>query len=54
MSEVNTTVQIVEPETQKTEATDRVRQGVTGHGVRYVLLFSLFGVIVAFSLLLML
>jgi hypothetical protein len=27
---------------------DRVRQGVTGHGVRYILLFSLLGAIAAF------
>jgi hypothetical protein len=32
------------PETNKT------RQGVTGHNVRYVLLFSLIGVVVAFTI----
>ena len=29
-------------------STDRVRQGVTGHNVRYVLFFSLLGLIIAF------
>jgi hypothetical protein len=32
--------------------TDRVRQGVTGHGVRYVLTFGLLGVIFVFAMLL--
>lgn len=31
---------------------DNARHGVTGHGVRYVLLFGLLGVIVAFAVLL--
>ena len=31
-------------------STDRVRQGVTGYNVRYVLLFSLLGLIIAFVL----
>ena len=32
--------------------TTRVRQGVTGHNVRYVLIFGLLGVILAFAVLL--
>jgi hypothetical protein len=31
-------------------ATNRTRQGVTGHNVRYVLIFALAGVILAFIL----
>jgi hypothetical protein len=31
-------------------ATNKARQGVTGHNVRYVLLFSLIGVVVAFTI----
>jgi hypothetical protein len=31
-------------------ATNKTRQGVTGHNVRYVLLFSLIGVVVAFTI----
>ncbi len=34
------------------ETTDQARQGVTGHGVRYVLLFGLLGVLTAFAVLL--
>ena len=30
--------------------TDRARQGVTGHGVRYVLAFGLLGIIFAFAM----
>jgi hypothetical protein len=32
---------------------DEAREGVTGHGVRYVLGFSLLGVVVAFAILLL-
>ncbi len=38
----------VEPETVVT--TDRARQGLTGHGVRYVLVFGLLGIIFAFAM----
>jgi hypothetical protein len=38
----------LEPETVVT--TDRARQGVTGHGVRYVLAFGLLGIIFAFAM----
>jgi hypothetical protein len=38
----------VEPETVL--PTDQARQGVTGHGVRYVLAFGLVGFIFAFGL----
>ncbi len=38
----------LEPETAV--ATDRARQGVTGHGVRYVLSFGLLGIIFAFAM----
>lgn len=31
-----------------TTSTDRVRQGVTGHNVRYVLLFGVLGLIAAY------
>jgi hypothetical protein len=41
---------IVDLESQIAETTDRARQGVTGNGVRYVLIFGLLGVIVAFAL----
>ena len=34
------------------ETRDRARQAVTGHGVRYVLVFGLLGVLVAFAVLL--
>ena len=34
------------------ESTDRARQAVTGHNVRYVLIFGLLGVLVAFAALL--
>ena len=44
---------IVEHERNKAETAERARHGVAGHGVRYVLLFSLLGVIAAFALLLM-
>lgn len=30
--------------------TDQARQGVTGHGVRYVLAFGLLGIIFAFTM----
>ena len=33
----------------KTLSTDKARQGVTGHGVRYVLFFSVLGVVVSFA-----
>ena len=33
------------------KATDAVRQGVTGHNVRYVLFFGLLGIIIALGLL---
>jgi hypothetical protein len=32
------------------EETTRARQGVTGHNVRYVLVFGLAGVIIAFAI----
>jgi hypothetical protein len=32
------------------EETTRARQGVTGHNVRYVLIFGLAGVIIAFAI----
>jgi hypothetical protein len=41
-------VEDLEPETVVT--TDRARQGVTGHGVRYVLAFGLLGIIFAFAM----
>ena len=41
-------VEDLEPETVVT--TDRARQGVTGHGVRYVLAFGLMGIIFAFAM----
>jgi hypothetical protein len=41
-------VEDLEPET--IVATDRARQGVTGHGVRYVLAFGLLGIIFAFTM----
>jgi hypothetical protein len=37
-------------QTERIEVTDeQARQGVTGHGVRYVLAFSLLGAIVALA-----
>ena len=41
-------VEDLEPET--VVATDEARQGVTGHGVRYVLTFGLLGIIFAFAM----
>jgi hypothetical protein len=41
-------VQIENNDQQTIETTDRARQGVTGHNVRYVLIFGLTGVIAAF------
>jgi hypothetical protein len=41
-------VEDVESETVVT--TDRARQGVTGHGVRYVLAFGLLGIIFALAM----
>jgi hypothetical protein len=41
-------VEDVEPET--VVPTDQARQGVTGHGVRYVLAFGLLGIIFAFAM----
>jgi hypothetical protein len=41
---------IADIEVQIVETTDRARQGVTGNGVRYVLIFGLLGVIIAFAL----
>ncbi len=41
-------VEDLKPETVVT--TDRARQGVTGHGVRYVLAFGLMGIIFAFAM----
>ena len=41
-------VEDLEPETVVT--TDRARQGVTEHGVRYVLAFGLLGIIFAFAM----
>jgi hypothetical protein len=38
------------PDTPVVETTTEARAGVTGHNVRYVLLFGLGGVIVAFIL----
>jgi hypothetical protein len=38
------------PDTPVFESTTEARQGVTGHNVRYVLLFGLGGVILAFAL----
>jgi hypothetical protein len=40
----------VEPD-EASAATNRVRQGVTGHNVRYILLASLVGVVIAFTIL---
>jgi hypothetical protein len=40
---------IIDPET--VETTDRARQGITGHGVRYVLIFGLLGVVTTFIVL---
>lgn len=44
---------VVEPrstaEPQRVVPTTRARQGVTGHNVRYVLGFGLFGIVVAFG-----
>lgn len=37
-------------ESQTVVTTDRARQGVTGHGVRYVLAFGLLGIIFAFAM----
>jgi len=37
---------------QETPSTNRARQGVTGHNVRYVLLVGLLGIIVAFGVIL--
>jgi len=39
-------------ETQIVRSADQARQGVTGHGVRHVLLIGLLGVIIAFVILL--
>jgi len=39
-----------DPDTPVVESTTEARQGVTGHNVRYVLLFGLGGVILAFAL----
>jgi hypothetical protein len=41
-------VEDLEPETVVTA--DRARQGVTGHGVRYVLAFGLLGIIFTFAM----
>ena len=41
-------VEDLEPDTIVT--TGRARQGVTGHGVRYVLAFGLLGIIFAFAM----
>ena len=41
------------PDKPVVETTTEARAGVTGHNVRYVLLFSLAGVIVAFAVLLL-
>ena len=35
-------------ESSMINSTERVRQGVTGHNVRYVLIFSLLGLLIAF------
>jgi hypothetical protein len=35
---------------EESAATNKIRQGVTGHNVRYVLLLSLAGVVLAFIL----
>jgi hypothetical protein len=35
-------------ESSMINSANRVRQGVTGHNVRYVLIFSLLGLIIAF------
>jgi hypothetical protein len=40
---------IIDPET--VETTDRARQGITGHRVRYVLIFGLLGVVATFIVL---
>ncbi len=40
------------PDKPVVETTTEARAGVTGHNVRYVLLFGLGGVIVAFAILL--
>jgi hypothetical protein len=44
----NSNVEDLESETVVTE--DEARQGVTGHGVRYVLTFGLLGIIFAFAM----
>ena len=38
------------PQPRVVEDTTQARQGVTGHNVRYVLVFGLAGVIVAFAI----
>jgi len=38
------------PQSPVVENTTQARQGVTGHNVRYVLVFGLAGVIVAFTI----
>jgi hypothetical protein len=43
-------VGVRDPDTPVVESTTEARQGVTGHNVRYVLLFGLGGVILAFAL----
>lgn len=37
-------------ESETVVTTDQARQGVTGHGVRYVLAFGLLGIIFAFTM----
>jgi len=37
-------------ESETVVTTDEARQGVTGHGVRYVLTFGLLGIIFAFAM----
>ena len=41
------------PDKSVVETTTEARAGVTGHNVRYVLIFGLGGVIVAFTVILM-
>jgi len=47
-------LQLEEDEEEKPEvlATDEARQGVTGHNVRYVLGWGIFGVVAAFAIIL--
>lgn len=41
---------VEDAESENFVPTDQARQGVTGHGVRYVLAFGLLGIIFAFTM----